>query len=249
MNIMKISCLALSLLLAACSIPAFGQFGGWKNQIPHPTRSGVDALARSGDFVSYLTIATDQGMKALNELAAAFPPEKVAAFQKLSAQYQEAAKNRPNGNIDAESFTVASDAADEMAKLEKDWQTYRKEGAQGVRKAHARIGLMLIADGEGSTRAPQLLRDLQGQARSISIKTYDSDKANRIRNMITFLECVVDQAPRQTTSFTTVRRIAKNIADAEHYQLAQDPPADSVTTTAQMNLAVTKIDADNMGGN
>ncbi len=246
---MKTSHFALSIILAACSVPAFGQFGSLKNKIPYPRPSGADALTRSGDFVLYLTIATDQGMRALDELAAAFPPEKVAAFQKLSAQYKEASKNRPNGNIDAESFTVASDAAEEMAKLENDWQTYRKEGAKSVRKAHARIGLMLIADGEASTRAPQLLRDLQGEARSISVKSYDSNKANRISNMVTFLKCVIDQAPRQTRSFTTVRRIAKNIADAEHYQLAEDPPADSVTTTAQMNVAVAKIDADNMGEN
>lgn len=248
MNLMKTSCFALSVILAACSMPVFGQFGSLK-RIPYPKPSGADVLTRSADFVQYLTIATDQGMKALDELAAAFPPEKVAAFKKLSAQYQEASKNRPNGNIDAESFTVASDAASEMAKLENDWQTYRKEGAKSVRKAHARIGLMLIADGEASTRAPQLLRELEGEARGISVKTYNSDKANRVRNMITFLKCVVDQAPRQTTSFTTVRRIAKNIADAEHYQLAEDPPANSVTTTAQMNVAVAKIDADDMGGN
>jgi hypothetical protein len=243
---MKSLPLVVAFTLFAFSVPGFSQFGGI--HLPKPS-SGNDVLARGGSLESYLTAATDQGMRALDELAKAFPPEKVAAFQKLSGKYHESAKNRPDGNIDADSFTVASDAADEMAKLENDWQSYKKEGTKEVRRAHARLGLMLIADAEASTQARKELTDLEAQVRIVAMNPLQTSKATRMRTMMTFMNTVIQQAPRQTQSFTTVRRIAKNIADAEHYKLADDPSPESVSTTANLATAAKKIDTDIPGEN
>jgi hypothetical protein len=209
------------------------------------TPSTPPALATSGDFVRRLTLATDQGMRALDELAAVFPPEKVAAFRQLSSQYQEAAKTRKDSNIDAASLTLAGDAADEMAKLEGEWQSYRKEGAQGVRRAHARIGLMLIVDGSAGAQAPKFASDLRTELQRSGTKMLkNAALRDQMLARIRFLDTVGEQAPRQTRAFTTVRRIARNIAEAERFKLADDPAPDSVTTTPQLTLAFTKIDAD-----
>lgn len=231
----------IATLLSLCS-PAFSQF-----HIPKlpGTTSPSDALNTGGNFISYLTVASDQGMKALDELAAAFPPDKVAAFKILSAKYHEASAKRTNNEIDSESFIVLSDAGDEMAKLAADWQSYNKEGARSVRKAHQRLGLMLLADGEASARTPKLTRDLESAARTAAV-TRQANQAQRLRAMIALLATVSQQVPRQNKSFTTVRQISKNISAAEHFQLPDDPPPQSVTTTAEMTSQATRIDAEEL---
>ncbi len=242
----------LSILALAISgaVPASGQFGSWRDKLKDATKNsplgsltGGSPLTQAGDMASYLTIATDQGMKALDELAAAFPENKVAAFKQLSAQYNEAKTSRKDGNIDADSFTTASKAAAEMAKLEDDWKSYKKQGAKGVRKADARLALMLIADGEASSKAPKTVRGLQAEMKVAAAKK-QIDKLDQLKSSAAFLNCVTEQVPSQTQSFTTVRHIAKNIADAEHYQLSPDPSPESLSSTTTMKIAAQKIDAD-----
>ena len=229
----------VATLFALC-FPAFSQFHLPK--LPGSASPG-NALATGGDFISYLTTASDQGIKALDEIAAAFPAEKVTTFKTLSAKYHEASTKRTAGEIDAESFIVVSEAGDEMAKLEEDWQSYRKEGAKSIRKAHERLGLMLLADGEASTRTPRLMRDLESAVR-IAVITRQVSQADKLRAMVALLSTVSQQVPRQTKSFSRVRRITKDIGEAEKFKLPDDPLPGSVTTNAQMTTEATKIDAE-----
>lgn len=152
-------------LAMSAAVPTSAQFGSLRDRLKDTTKNsplgsptGGSSLTQAGDMASYLTVASDQGMKALDELAAAFPENKVASFKLLSAQYKEAKTSRKDGNIDADSFTTATKAAAEMAKLEDDWKSYKKEAAKGIRKADGRLALMLIADGEAAASAPKTLR-------------------------------------------------------------------------------------------
>ena len=205
-----------------------------------------------GSFAHYLRAATDQGIKALEELADAFPPEKVAHLKELTNNYRRATAQ--TGEIDGEAFTIATDAATEMAKLENDWNSYKKEARQKVQRAHARIGLMLSVDAYAATAAQKEKQILQAQATSLGHSMKDvfhrggansaDNDARQLQTEIKFLGVVVGQIPTQQKSFTAVQHIATNIAQAEHFQLRADPPKDSITTTSDVEKTSRDIDTE-----
>src|SRR5260370_41465934 len=89
-------------LLAALILTAgsrFGQFGGLLKKInPTTGNDNVPAtLAQGNNLIGYITLATDQGMRAIQELASVFPPEKVAKLQEIAAKYNEAKSARKDG--------------------------------------------------------------------------------------------------------------------------------------------------------
>ena len=138
--------IALALIACTSFLPAQG-LGGFlkKSAAPAASASKVDvgsALASGAEMIGFVTVATDQGMKAVDNLLEVFPAEKVAKVKKLSAQYAELSKKRKEGNIDAEQLKVASAAGDEMAALQGDWQSYKKEKSSIVGKANGRLGLV-----------------------------------------------------------------------------------------------------------
>ena len=85
-------------------------------------------------MLSYVTIATDNGVKAVEALASVFPPDKVQKVADLAAKYNELKAKRSDQNVDSESIQVSSEIAAEMAKLDSEWQAHLKEKCAARKK-------------------------------------------------------------------------------------------------------------------
>jgi hypothetical protein len=190
-------------------------------------------------LIRLVTRATDQGMQAMDIMASIFPPEKVAKFEESSKKYHELQANRKNGNIDADQCQVATDAAEEFAKLDVDWNSYRKEKAIVVSMADHRLAYMLLADGLAATHIPGTVISVKNDITSLISNPLQIGKARQLGVTVVVLTAVAKQMPKQLESFKTVRGIVKKIAVAENITLAPDPPAnlmkDPVTAVAAID--------------
>ncbi len=239
--------LLLALSTAAVGLPAQGLGGLFKKPAAPSTSSTpkIDvgsAMLAGAEMIGFITIATDQGMKAMDTMMEMFPPEKVEKIKKLNLQYKELSTKRKDGNIDAEQLKVASEAGTEMAALEGDWKSYKKEKAATVTKANSRLGLMLGADAIAALAAPKTLASLQEASQSLASNPLQASKAGQIAVQIAILGAAIQQIPSQTKSFTTVRSIAKNIAKAEKITLTADVSADQVKDKAALSSSSKELD-------
>jgi hypothetical protein len=236
------------LLAATAAAPMSAQgLGGFLKKPAAPSTSApkVDvgnALLAGASMISFVTIATDQGMKAVETMLEVFPPEKVEKVKLLNLQYKELAAKRKDGNIDAEQLKVASSAGNEMAAIQGDWKSYKKEKAQVVTKANSRLGLMLGADAVAASAAPTTLASLQAAGQSLASNPLQAGKAAQITAQVAVLSAVVAQIPQQTKSFSTVRSIITNIAKAEKLTLAPDVAPEKVKDQASLSDSAKEIE-------
>ena len=225
------------LLFCLGTVCASAQLGGLKNLVGGKG-ADVTAVTKQGqDMLSYVTIANDNGVKAVEALASIFPPDKVQKVAELAAKYNELKTKRGDQNIDSESIQVSSAIAAEMAKLDSEWQTHVKEKSAAVNKADARLALVILADGLAVTKAPETAKALQGAAQSLKSNPTQVSAMNRLVSMAAVLATVGKEAPQQVNSYTTVRGTVKRIADAEKIQLAPDPSPDKVKDTVSLETA------------
>lgn len=236
---------ALSLGLAS---PAAAQLGGLLKKKPAATDEkkdpgAGDILTSSGDLLQYLTLATDLGVKAAVGLAEIYPPERMAAVRTLAAQYGEMTTKRTGGNVDASQFGVATQIGAEIAKLKDDWQGYKKDSEKEVGIAKKRLGLMLLADGQGILRIPETILGLQGAISSLASNTLaGASKVTQLKSYLaTFVE-IGKSAPTQVESYKAVNGVCKSIAEAENFKLPPDPPADAVKDTATFQQAAKELE-------
>ena len=226
---------SVAFALVALSAASFGQFGLGKVSLGQKSSNTPDVgqvLTQSTDLVKLITAATDQGVLAMDELGAAFPPEKVAAYKELSKKYHESQASRKDGNIDAEGAQIATDAAVEFAKLAQDWQSYRKDGTDHVSKADRRLGLMLLGDGLAATTLPPVVKSIQSTIESLAHNPLQAGKVTQLQWFAQLFAAIGPKLPKQVDSFRTVRSISKNIATAEKMTIPPDPPADSLKDAA-----------------
>lgn len=236
----------LLLIVASTLAPLSAQgLGGFLKKPAASSGPKVDvgsALLAGASMIGFVTIATDQGMKAVETMLEVFPPEKVEKVKLLNLQYKELSAKRKDGNIDAEQLKVASNAGEEMAAIQGDWKAYKKEKAKVVTKANARLGLMLGADAVAASTAPTTLASLKAAGESLASNPLQAGKAAQISAQVAILSAVVAQIPQQTKSFTTVRGIITNIAKAEKLTLAPDLPADKVKDQASLSSSAKELD-------
>jgi hypothetical protein len=232
-----------TLFLCLGAICASAQFGGVLKKVSgNKTATDVTAVVAQGqDLLTYVTIATDNGIKAVEAVASVFPPEKVKKIADLAVKYNELKAKRGDQNIDAESIQVASQIAAEMAQLDSEWQTHLKEKSAAVKKADARLTLVILADGLAATKGPETAKALQSAAQDLKSDPTQVSKMNRMLSMAAILVTVGKEAPQQVNSFRTVHGITKRIADAEKVQLAADPSPDKVRDTATMTNSFTAL--------
>lgn len=227
---------------------AQAQFGGLKKLAPGGQGSNAptpaQTLSQCSEFVQFVTAASDLGIQAMDELAQAFPPEKIAAYTELSKKYHELQANRPDGNINAEGVQTLSAASTEMAKLTDDWKSYKKDGATHVAKADRRLGIMLLADGAAGLQLPPLMKSLQSTIESVAHDPMQAGKLNQLKAYATLFTTVGQEMPKQVGSFKTVRGITKQIAIAENIKLAPDPTPDSIKDRASFITVSTSTPTD-----
>src|SRR5260370_21651760 len=234
-----------SILITTISANAQG-FGGLTGKARSLTgKNGGDSaagdtaavLSRGNALLGYVTAATDQGIIAVEKLIAIYPPEKVQAISEAAAKYNEISSKTPDQNLDAEAIKVASQVAEEAAKLEGDWKGYEKEDALAVRQANARLGLVLLADAQAGTQVPDMLKALQNTTHALQSDPMQAAKPNIALSMVSVLTAVAKEFPQQTRSFSTVRSLTKKIAEAENFQLAKDPTPDQVLDKTSLSAA------------
>lgn len=225
------------LVFTVCTVlatSAHAQFGlsklplGKKGGAGDPTQT----FTQCNGLVKYVTVATDQGVQAMDELAKAFPHEKVADFAELSKRYHELQTNRKEGNIDAQGVQLASQMGAEWDKIASDWQSYNKESAQSVRNADHRLALMALADGVAGTKVPETMKSLQSSIESLSHDPLQIGKLGELKAYAQMFTVIGQELPKQIKSANNVRSIAKQIATAENLTLLPDPPASSVSDVA-----------------
>jgi len=224
------------------SICASAQLGGLLKKNNNGKGGDVTAVMTQGqDMLSYVTIATDNGVKAVEALASVFPPDKIQSVKDLAAKYNELKAKRSDQNIDAESVQVASRVAAEMAKLDSEWQTHLKEKSAAVKNADARLALVILADGLAATKAPEAAKAMQSAAQDLKSDPTQVSKMNRMLSMAALLATVGKEAPQQVNSYKTVRGTAKRIAEAEKVQLAPDPSPDRVKDKVALDTATKEL--------
>jgi hypothetical protein len=229
------------VLFCLGTVCASAQLGGFKKLIGGKGGDATAATKQGQDMLSYVTIATDDGVEAVESLASAFPPDKMQKVADLAAKYNELKAKRSDQNIDSESIQVSSEIAAEMAKLDSEWQTHLKEKSAAVKKADARLALAILADGLAATKAPETAKALQTAAQNLRSDPTQVSAMNRILSMAAVLVTVGKEAPKQVNSYTTVRGTAKRIADAEKVQLAPDPSPDKVKDTVSLDTATKEL--------
>lgn len=202
-------------------------------------------LRQSQDLLAMITLATDLGVDAAQNLAAVYPPEKVEQIRVLSARYNELKAKRGSGDVDAEQLKLASDITAETAKLdlESNWTRDQKRNAGEVRKAHAKLGVMLIADGLAAIQIPPTVDALKNAITQATKNPLSGmAKAAQIQKQITVLIAVPGAAASQVQSAKVVRRTCARIAEAEKFSLGADPSADSIKNVAELKAKVTDLD-------
>ena len=235
---------SVGLLLCLGAICASAQFGGLlKKNFGTKGSSDVTAVMTQGQgLISYVTMATDNGVIAVEGLMSVFPPEKVQKVADLAAKYNELKKaKRSDQNIDAESVILASQIAAEMAQLDSEWQTHVKEKSATIRKTDARLALVILADGMAATKAAETAQAMQRAAQDLKSDPTQVTKMKRMLDMAALLATVGKEIPKQVNSFRTVRGMTKRIADAEKIQLAADPSPDKVKDKTSYENTVKEI--------
>ena len=66
---------------------------------------------------------------------------------------------------------MASQIAAEMAQLDSEWQTHLKEKSAAVKKADARLALVILADGLAATKAPETAKAMQSAAQDLKSRS------------------------------------------------------------------------------
>jgi len=205
----------------------------------------VDKVLRQGkDLLAMITLASDLGVDAAQHLMTLYPPEKVERLRILSARYNELKANRGSGDVDAEQLKVESEISAEIEKLalENDWKRNQKENAGAVRAAHAKLGLMLIADGLAAIQIPPAVDSLTKAINQVTKNPLAGmGKVPQIQRQIAVLSAVPGAAVIQVRSAKTVRGTCARIAEAEKFSLGADPPADSIKNVAELREKVTDL--------
>lgn len=234
--------LALTLCMA-CNATMHAQFG-LKKLVPGksaaPASDSPKTAINNDELLRTVTFASDQGMLAMDELASAFPEDKIAAFKDISDKYHAAQAKRTDGNVDANQMQLCSDAMQELVKMKDSWKEYKKEKRDAVRKADAQLGLMLVLDTAAATKVPSAIQDLQASVSSLASNPMQILKIRKIKKQIQLFTMVGKQIPVQTSAISNVRTITKNIARAEKMTLKPDPTPQQIQDPALMGGGTTK---------
>ena len=219
----KTANIALSLMLASGTLAQaqFGGLGGLMSKKDAAPSGDTDAvLANGAKLIIFSTLATDLAVSAAKKMLEAFPPSRVAAIKAKFAKYDELkAKRADKDQMDADSCTVASDAFDELAKLDVDG--YDKSKAKVVVPAYTQVGLAVGADALAATQVPAYVTSAQATVKSLAGNPMQLTKLNRLRIQLVVAQAVVTNTPRQAKALKTVRSMAKKIAEAEHFKLGE----------------------------
>ena len=219
--------LALLALALAIGLPARAQFG--LGSLLGGGGGDADKFIQSGvTIIAFSTIATDLAVSSAMQMLQAFPPEEVAAISDKFAKYNELKAARgTDGQIDANSATLASDGFAEMEKL--DPATYRKDKAKVVGPAYTKLGLALAADLVAASQLPGFVSSGTRTLSSIGSNPMILLKIAKIKTAVMTGSVLAKNIPSQIRSIKTVRAIAKKIADAENMTLGE--PKETVTST------------------
>jgi hypothetical protein len=237
----------LGTVCASAQLGGFKKLGGLKKLVGGEGGEGGDvtaAITQSQDMLTYMTIATDNSVKAAEALASVFPPDVVQGIRDQAEKFHELRANEKTHDLDSQHFQLVKNIADETQKLDAQWQTHLKEKSAAIKEADARLALVILADGLAATKAPEVATALRSAVESLKSDPTQALAMKRMLSMAAVMAIIVKEAPQQVKSFTTVRGIVKRIAEAEKVQLNPDPSPEMVKDAVSMANSVKAIDDD-----
>lgn len=219
----KTASLAFAVMMASGTM-AHAQFGKLLKKPEAPAATAkVDAdavLANGAKLIVFATLATDLAVDSANQMLGAFPASKVAGIKAKFAKYNELkGKRATKDQMDADSSTLASDAFEEMAKL--DTKGYEKAKAKVVVPAYSKLGLAAGADGLAAAQLPDFVKSAQSTVASLGSNPMQAGKLVKLKAQLVVATALTQNTPKQITAMNTVRTIAKKIGDAEKFKLGE----------------------------
>ena len=210
----------LAIGLMVMGTPAHAQFGG----LLGGSKSGggdVDAVIISGTkIIVFTTLATDLAVNSAMQMLDAFPPEKIEGIKAKFITYNELKEKRSgDAQLDGISATLASDGLGEMANLKIE--DYQKGKSKTVSSAYTKMGLALGADGLAALQLPTFVTSGTNAISSLASNPFQIKKLGKLKAIIVTTTVLVKAVPAQIQSMTTMRALAKKIADAENIQLGE----------------------------
>jgi hypothetical protein len=227
--------MAFLAMALAVGFPMQAQFGGFGNLTGGGGGGDTDKVIKSGTvIIAFSTIATDLAVASAQQMLGAFPPEAVAAIQEKFSKYNELKAARgTDGQMDADSATLASDGFSEMEKL--DPGTYNKEKAKVVGPAYTKLGLALAADLVAIAQIPTFVSSGVKTISSIGSNPMILLKVGKLKTMVGTVVVLAKAIPSQINSIKTVRSIAKKIGEAENVTIGE--PKQTIKTMDAQLLA------------
>lgn len=213
---------------------AFAQFGKKKsaNVDGGGGAAAADGLMPAGTFVKYIALASDLGTQGTMQLLSIYPPEKIDQIKKACEAYAEARRQNKGGEPNAETMKLCSNALESASALAAEVAELNDEKKKALSAAHKKVNLMLLADAFAALNAPAIINRLNSDIQSLSSNPMKATSVSSMKSQLQFLTFAASAFPGQIKSATTIRDVAKKIADAQKVKLAE-PPADKSVNTIE----------------
>ncbi len=205
-----------------------GLFGGKKDDSSASQKGAVkgpsmeDALKQGAELITYVGIATELGISALDQIRQAYPPGRFPKIDVLCNRQAEAKKNGKNIDLDSETSKSFSDIGPEIENMEKEYKDYKKDKTANFGKAYGKLGLAALADGIATLRVQDTIKGLQGGLDEIAKNPFKITQAGKLKTQIATLVTIGSMLPVQLKCFQGVRGISKSVAAAEKIKLSAD---------------------------
>lgn len=223
--------LGLTLLT---SVPAKAQFGGIGGLLGGSKKGGgdVDGVITSGTrIIVFETIATDLAVASAMQMLEAFPPEKVKHIQESFLQYNEIKSKRgKDDQLDATSIECSTKGFTAMAELAA--KDYQAGNDKVIRSAYLKLGLALGADALAVAQLPAFVSSTSGAISSLSSNPFQVTKLGKLKTIAATTTVLAKAVPTQVKAITTVRTLAKTIAEAQNINLGEPKALAALDPTA-----------------
>lgn len=229
---------------ATLSPSAFAQFGKKKNASGDGGNGagGGDGLMPAASFVTYIAIASDLGNQGTMQLLSLYPPEKIAQIKKACEAYSEARRQNKGGEPDSETIKLCSQALDSATALSAEVDALTEEKKKALSIAHKKMSLMLLADAFAALNGPAIINRLNSDIQSISSNPMKARSLTTMKGQLQVLTFAASAIPGQIKAATTVRDVAKKIAEAQKVKLAENPSDKQVSTLDGLQQQATSTD-------
>jgi hypothetical protein len=192
--------------------------------------AGADGLMPAGSFIKYIAIASDLGNQGTMQLLSLYPPEKIEQIKKACEAYSEARRQNKGGEPDSDTIKLCSQALQSATGLSAEVDALNEEKKKALSIAHKKVSLMLLADAFAALNGPAIINRLNSDIQSISSNPMKARSLTAMKAQLQVLTFASSAIPGQIKAATSIRDVAKKIAEAQKVKLAENPSDKQVST-------------------